>query len=735
MRRVSLVLLKERKEKGNRMNLNRLPYGRYLLPMSFIVMLLVSAFAISSLVNLAAAEENKTTDPYFEVDPDTSVAANGGSFTIDIYARNAPTSTAWQLTLDWDGNVLNATAIGLGDDPLNNLTKASNIFQPPLPANESITIGQAMKAPYTFSGTPDIRLCSVTFLVLANATSVLNLTDTFLIDSAGVTTHYPNNDGFFHETTATFHDVAVIDVSLNATQIAPDDTLNITVVVKNQGNYTQNVSVSVYADVVAHNPADPDDVDVGNEITIATYSFLNLAPGSNDTTSVYWTPGANTAAESYYISAEATKTDPATDDDPHDNILIAGPVKILVPVDIRIWWWVKFLIYCRHDWLCRCRWVVRVIPFSEVDRGETLYFNVSVQNQGTAQQSFNVTLDANGTTFIDWLTTNLTLAAGASTIVELEWDTTNFAAGDWNITATVVPLAGERPVDVADNKYSHVITVNPVYDRIVSSVATVTPEIWTGKENGIIRITVRNGGTEPDTFNVTLYADHLRCYILDATGGPLPYGHLGKLEFTLQPGEVNVTTVTWKTKGTWVQPANTSHILDVNGNPCEDSKLPPEYKKIIWTKCHNRSALVSTPPNQAVWSKPNTNWLYNPTGALFYANGTSCSTPSGTCQNCSDWKTAFFPYGIYGCWLKTTDFVVRSEVYGGSYDMIVFADLHPDEVGTARQDNNRDAGLPIIVKQIVTDANLDGYSKSDDGILGGKLLLETRPPGPKWELP
>jgi len=90
-----------------------------------------------------------------------------------------------------------------------------------------------------------------------------------------------------------------------------------------------------------------------------------------------------------------------------------------------------------------------------VGEGYSLLINVTVENQGTNTETFNVTLytDGNITLIGDEIAignqTVPSLANGASTTLTFTWNTTGFVKGNYTISAYAWPVLGET--DTADN--------------------------------------------------------------------------------------------------------------------------------------------------------------------------------------------------------------------------------------------------------------------------------------------
>jgi parallel beta-helix repeat protein len=75
------------------------------------------------------------------------------------------------------------------------------------------------------------------------------------------------------------------------------------------------------------------------------------------------------------------------------------------------------------------------------------FINLTVQNQGSKIESFNIAIYANET--IITTLTNITLTSGASTTITFTWNTAGFAKGNYTIKAYATPVPGET--DTADN--------------------------------------------------------------------------------------------------------------------------------------------------------------------------------------------------------------------------------------------------------------------------------------------
>ncbi len=90
-----------------------------------------------------------------------------------------------------------------------------------------------------------------------------------------------------------------------------------------------------------------------------------------------------------------------------------------------------------------------------VTQGSTVTVGVAVANQGTASETFSVTLSDGGSTIGS---SSVTLVAAGSTTVSFSWNTSGAATGAHTLTATAGPVSGET--DTADNSAGASVTVN-----------------------------------------------------------------------------------------------------------------------------------------------------------------------------------------------------------------------------------------------------------------------------------
>jgi len=217
------------------------------------------------------------------------------------------------------------------------------------------------------------------------------------------------------------HDVAVTAISTPST-VEKGDSVSIDVTVENQGTYDETLDVTLTDDT--------DTVNIGIQ-------SVTLASGASATVKFSWDTSDATLGD-HILRADALLE---TDSDPADNTK-----SIVVSVKERT-----------HDVA-----VTAIDAPSPVAKDTTVSIDVTVKNQGTYDETFDVTLTdtppSGGTAgTISPTSWSVTLAAGDLTTVTFDWDTTEASTGDHTLTGTAGPVADETAT--ADNTKYIVVTV------------------------------------------------------------------------------------------------------------------------------------------------------------------------------------------------------------------------------------------------------------------------------------
>jgi len=119
-----------------------------------------------------------------------------------------------------------------------------------------------------------------------------------------------------------------------------------------------------------------------------------------------------------------------------------------------------------------------------VGQGYSISINVTAENQGEITETFNVTVYAN-TTIIE--TKAATLTSGNSATITFSWNTTDFAKGNYTMSAYAWPVQDE--VDITDNELiAGVVFVGIPGDLDANGVVDIFD---------LVRIALRFGETLP----------------------------------------------------------------------------------------------------------------------------------------------------------------------------------------------------------------------------------------------
>jgi len=221
-----------------------------------------------------------------------------------------------------------------------------------------------------------------------------------------------------------FHDVAVLNVTPSSTSMYVGEVVDICVVVKNQGNYTESFNVSASYD----------------NNGIETKFIGTLEPDTERTLVFHWST-QDVQEGNYTLSASASFVPQEVNlgNNRHVDGFVEVKVKPLPPVII-------------HDVE-----VSTVCPYSNFTYiGEVLEVFVIVKNRGDFTESFNVTVFYDSYAVETLLVEDLE-PEGKRTLV-FQWNTRNVAEGNYTLSARASQVPGEENVD--NNLYNDgIVTV------------------------------------------------------------------------------------------------------------------------------------------------------------------------------------------------------------------------------------------------------------------------------------
>lgn len=169
--------------------------------------------------------------------------------------------------------------------------------------------------------------------------------------------------------------------------------------------------------------------------------------------------------------------------------------------------------------------------------GDTIEISVTVKNKGNQTESFFVSTFYNQT-LIQKKYVN-SLEPDNELKVQFFWSTNNVPEGNYFITAVADPVEGE--IEVRDNTLTdgtvQILTQLPqiIHDVAVTALYAQPLEVVVG-EPIQITVQVKNLGTEPESFNVTLFYDNFPMVTL--TSGFLAPGASGSLTYVWDTSSV-----------------------------------------------------------------------------------------------------------------------------------------------------------------------------------------------------
>jgi plastocyanin len=178
--------------------------------------------------------------------------------------------------------------------------------------------------------------------------------------------------------------------------------------------------------------------------------------------------------------------------------------------------------------------------------GETIFIDVTVNNEGNVPETFNVTAYYDDTTIE--AQTNITLDAGMSTTLTFTWDTAGIDPGSYTVKAQASAVPGE--INTADNSFIDGQVTLSTHDIAITQVTRTPTSVKVG-EAVYINVTVESQGSATETFDVTAYYN--TSSIETKTGITLDAGESVTLEFSW-----NTTGVS---EGTYTISAEASQVL------------------------------------------------------------------------------------------------------------------------------------------------------------------------------
>lgn len=180
--------------------------------------------------------------------------------------------------------------------------------------------------------------------------------------------------------------------------------------------------------------------------------------------------------------------------------------------------------------------------------GAIVNINVTVENQASVSETFNVTLYANSGIIGK---KPVSLNSTSSKIIPFTWNTTGLGEGDYTISASASTVPGE--VNIGDNNRTGDNPVTLLYNGHDVAVISVEP-LKTAVGQGycmFIAVTVKNYGIFSETFNTTSY---INTTAIQTQNAKLGSGYSSKLIFTWNTtgfayGKYTISAYAWPVTG------------------------------------------------------------------------------------------------------------------------------------------------------------------------------------------
>ena len=372
-----------------------------------------------------------------------------GDTTGTITFRTAPGLGAEIEAIYWIPPILEVVGVMEGPFLSDISSSTSWDVMPPDWDNRrgNVSVSDAFWLSYPAEGaTGSGVLCNITFQVKAVGKTTLDFYGTALRtydETLPLAERHPPiehmvEDGIFAYPLS--RDIAVTSVTASPASVPPGETVSINVTVENQGNVPEAFNVTTYYD----------------SAVIDTIVNVILEDGVDTHLTFAWdTTGV--AAGTYTIKAEASPL--PDEDDPVDNVGYADQ---------------EVAIELAHDIA-----LIEVTPSStSVSAGKLVSINVTVKNEGSATETFDVTVLYDSTAIDTKTVTDL--APGDSETLSFSWNTKDVAEGDYTITAVASGI--DEETDTTNNTYTNVVVTvtaplpgfpTPLFVAIIIAVATM----------------------------------------------------------------------------------------------------------------------------------------------------------------------------------------------------------------------------------------------------------------------
>ena len=399
----------------------------------------------------------------------------GEQFEVSISVADVSDLYGWELKLYYSSALLNATSITEGPF-LKDVN--STFFFSSFDDDYNATHGRMTATCALVGNISGVSgngvILKAAFKTKALGVSLLALSDTRLGKPTSELIPHTVANGAV-EIVAAIHDLAVRNVTLSRNEVAVERSVEVYVLVANEGNRSEGFTVNLYA----------------NETSVVSENFVNLAEGNIENYTLVWNTTGTIVNSTYNIKAEVLPVPDETDLD--DNVFEDGFL-LITPK--------------KHDVA-----VSSLSPeYPAVFAGQSVNIVVDVVNDGSYDETFSVTLYYDNATAGTRSITKL--PSGETLNLTFVWDTSGVAANRSYVMKAVASQVPGETNTLNNMLVDGNVTVLP-REELSITVTAIVPSNQIGQPVGsftegtvaYLKITVYSNSmnTEPLLLTVNVY--------------------------------------------------------------------------------------------------------------------------------------------------------------------------------------------------------------------------------------
>jgi predicted lipoprotein with Yx(FWY)xxD motif len=367
---------------------------------SLIRLSLLLFFIIGSeLFLIAPSTEAGTTT--LSVFPSIVTADVGQNFSINVNVTGVSDLYGWQFSLNWTATILNA--VNATEGPFLKSGGNSTFFYYNLNATaDQITVDCTRLGNVPGASGSGV-LATIKFNVTGSGQSPLNLYNAILLNSQEQAIPSQLSGGRVYARTV---EIAVTSVNVSPITVLPGTPVHVNSTVRNLGDSAETFNVTSYANSHAIGVQKVALNSSSSETLFFTWNTTGYSVGDYNVSAVASTvPGETNTTDSAKTAANVV------------TILYDG----------------HYVAVTRLD-------TAKDSGKTVIGQGYSTNITITVKNYGIYAESFNTTAYLNTTALH---TQKVTLESSASTTINFTWNTSDFAYGNYTISASVKLAQGE----------------------------------------------------------------------------------------------------------------------------------------------------------------------------------------------------------------------------------------------------------------------------------------------------